>query len=34
MKSTELVKIGIAIATVVLGLITYSLIVALQAPIA
>ena len=34
MKSTELVKIGIAIATVVLGMITYSLIVALQAPIA
>ena len=31
MKSAELLKIGVAIATVAMGLITYSLIVALQA---
>ena len=31
MKSSELLKIGIAIATVALGMVTYSLIVALQA---
>lgn len=32
MKSSEILKIGLAIATVVLGMITYSLIVALQTP--
>jgi hypothetical protein len=31
MKTSEIIRIGIALATVVLGMATYSLLVALQA---